>query len=66
MPTYLVKWEPVVSKPGQKPVWKQDVTAEIHPKASTGMQRSRHGQICILSSDGFVSVVDCETLEPVF
>lgn len=64
LPTYLVKWEPQSS--AQRLTWKQDVTAEVHPRASTGMQRSRHGQICVLSSDGFVTVVDCDTLRPVF
>jgi hypothetical protein len=42
------------------------VTSEVYAKASTGMQRSRSGQISVLSSDGVVSIVDSETLQPVY
>jgi hypothetical protein len=29
------------------------------------MNRSRNGQICILSSDGIINIVDCETLQQI-
>ena len=62
LPSYIVKWQPLA---GQRPSWKQEVTGEVHEKACTGMQRSRHGQIAVLTSDGIVNIVDSDSLASV-
>merc|ERR1712060_221000 len=37
-------------------------TKEVHNKPCSGIRASASGRICVMSSDGFISLVDLETL----
>ena len=64
-PTYVIRWQcnRRENQPKAPPTWTPALTKEVHHKPSKGMRASRMGQICVMTSDGFVSLLDAMNLQ---
>ena len=65
MPTYVIHWQCNMNEklPNAPPTWTPALTKEVHHKPSTGMRASRKGTLCVMTSDGYICLLDAKTLK---
>ena len=62
----MIKWNcnRNESKPKAPPVWKEQITRQVHDKPAAGIKASRSGKIAVMMSDGHLSLIDAGSLKP--
>ena len=62
VPTYVIRWQSNQNEKTKVYSWTPAITKEVHNKPSAAMRASRQGQIAVLTSDGYVSLLDAASL----
>ena len=60
MPSYVIRWQgnSKIDESNMPTNWNAAITKEVHHKPSTGMRASYTGKLCVMTSDGYVCMLD--------